>query len=268
VAFLYRLINCEAFAKPLLSTALIEQNLESLLPPLPQPNIVDLAALVADQLQREAVPPAHRVREAQSPWQQTNGWLANGTQMRTMAFDMGGEIPESVVLQYQPLTLHYQGTAHAWSYRVKVDATAQQNQTPHKAQSHQAGQSLRIDINGAQHARSVFAEHSTPFLRHLFGTGQHRKCLYLDPLHITLDAHQSTGKLTAPMPGKVVSIQVQLGQRVAQHAPLLVIEAMKMEHTITAPFEGIVQAIHYEQGEQVAEGIELLTFVAVTVEPT
>jgi 3-methylcrotonyl-CoA carboxylase alpha subunit len=268
VPFLYRLINCEAFSKPLLSTALIEQNIETLLPPLSQVDVVDLAALVADQLQRETVQPAHRVREAGSPWQQNKGWLANGTQMRTMSFDMGGAAPESVVLQYQPLTLHYQGTAHAWSYRVEVDAGVQQNQTSHTAQSHQAGQSLRIDINGAQHARSVFAEPSTPLVRHLFGTGQHRKCLYLDPLHITLDDHRSAGKLTAPMPGKVVSIQVQLGQRVAQHAPLLVIEAMKMEHTITAPFEGIVEAIHYEQGEQVAEGIELLTFVAVTAEST
>jgi 3-methylcrotonyl-CoA carboxylase alpha subunit len=271
VPFLYRLINCEAFSKPLLSTGLIEQNIDTLLPPLPHVDCVDLAALVADQLQREAVPPAHRVREANSPWQRTQGWLANGTQMRTLAFDMGGEMPESVVLQYEPLTLHVQGQAYPWSYHVDAQASTQQNETNQPTQPHptfQTGQKLRIEIAGAQHELAVFAEASTPRLRHLFRTGQHRKFEYLDPLHITLDDHQSAGKLTAPMPGKVVSIQVQLGQRVAQHAPLLVIEAMKMEHTITAPFEGIVQAIHYEQGEQVAEGIELLTFVAVTVEPT
>jgi len=247
VPFLYRLINSESFIKPLLSTGLIEQNLETLLPPLPQPNIVDLAALVADQLERETVPPAHRVREVHSPWQLTNGWLANGTQIRTLSFDMGGEEPESVVLQYHPTTLYHQGIAYPLSY--------------------QTGQTLRIDINGLQSVRAIFSQVSAPNVRHLFGSGLYRKCQYLDPLDITFEDRQSTGKLTAPMPGKVVSIQVQLGQRVAQHAPLLVIEAMKMEHTITAPFEGIVEAIHYEQGEQVAEGIELLTFVAVTVEP-
>jgi len=266
VPFLYRLINCEAFSKPLLSTGLIEQNLETLLPALPQVDIVDLAALVADQLQCEAVQLAHHVREAHSPWQQTNGWLANGTQMRTMAFDMGDEVPESVVLQYEPLTLHYLGTVYPWSYQVGFDTASKKNQSAQAPQTLHTGQTLRIDIMNVQHTLSVFVEASTPRVRHLFRTGQHRKCQYLDPLHITLNDHQTTGKLTAPMPGKVVSIQVQLGQRVAQHAPLLVIEAMKMEHTITAPFEGIVEAIHYEQGEQVAEGIELLTFVAITTE--
>lgn len=247
VAFLYRLINSAAFAQPLLSTGLIEQNQDSLLAVLPQTDIVDLAALVADQLNRESSQPQHRVREFYSPWQQTDGWLVNGTQNRRLSFDVGTDQPEQVEVQYNPPVLHYQGHTYPWSFKRDAEA-------------------IRIQIAGKQHLVSVYSDSTSPPSRHLFRLGQHRQCTYLDPLAVTLDSQQHAGKLTAPMPGKVLRVQVKLGQRVAQHAPLLVIEAMKMEHTITAPFEGIVEAIHYEQGEQVAEGIELLTFVAITAD--
>jgi 3-methylcrotonyl-CoA carboxylase alpha subunit len=247
VAFLYRLINSAAFAQPLLSTGLIEQNQDSLLAVLPQTDIVDLAALVADQLNRESSQPQHRVRESYSPWQQTDGWLVNGTQTRRLSFDVGTDQPEQVEVQYNPPVLHYQGHTYPWSFKRDAEA-------------------IRIQIAGKQHLVSVYSDLTSPPSRHLFRLGQHRQCTYLDPLAVTLDSQQHAGKLTAPMPGKVLRVQVKLGQRVAQHAPLLVIEAMKMEHTITAPFEGIVEAIHYEQGEQVAEGIELLTFVAITAD--
>lgn len=249
VSFLYRLINCNAFATPLLSTGLIEQNQDTLLGPLSPIDIVDMAALVADQMQREALKPHHVVRELQSPWQQTDGWLVNGSQMRELTFAVSDDLDETetVVLQYDPLTLQYQGQTYNWSYQMLDDA-------------------LRIRLEGKQYLVSVCADSTHALVRHLFRAGQHRICRYIDPLHVTLDQHQHAGKMTAPMPGKVVGVQVKLGQRVAQHAPLLVIEAMKMEHTITAPFEGIVEAIHFEQGEQVTEGVELLTFVAISID--
>ena len=249
VAFLLRLINSSAFATPVLSTGLIEQNQDSLLAPLTPIDIVDLAALVADQLHRESVKPQHIVREAFSPWQQTDGWLVNGAQTRCLSFDMGADKQETVDVQYSPPVLHYLGHTYPWSYQVDAER-------------------LRIHILGKQHIVSVYSEPQKPLTRHVFRLGIHRKCFYLDPLNVVLDQHQHAGKLTAPMPGKVVSVQVNLGQRVAQHSPLLVIEAMKMEHTITAPFDGIVQAIHFESGQHVAEGIELLTFIAISTEST
>jgi 3-methylcrotonyl-CoA carboxylase alpha subunit len=66
------------------------------------------------------------------------------------------------------------------------------------------------------------------------------------------------GRLTAPMPGKVVSFSVKAGDRVNKGQPLAVMEAMKMEHTIAAPADGIVQELLYAPGDQVAEGAELL----------
>ena len=70
----------------------------------------------------------------------------------------------------------------------------------------------------------------------------------------------ASGKLTAPMPGKVIAIHVTPGMQVKVGDPLLVVEAMKMEHTITAPFDGEVFEINYAQGEQVSEGDQLIIF--------
>ena len=66
------------------------------------------------------------------------------------------------------------------------------------------------------------------------------------------------GRLTAPMPGKVVSFAVKAGDAVKKGQPLAVMEAMKMEHTIAAPADGTVAELLYAPGDQVAEGAELL----------
>jgi 3-methylcrotonyl-CoA carboxylase alpha subunit len=64
------------------------------------------------------------------------------------------------------------------------------------------------------------------------------------------------------MPGKIVQLMVAPGANVAKGAPLLIMEAMKMEHTISAPANGKVEALNYAVGDQVAEGAQLLSFVA------
>jgi 3-methylcrotonyl-CoA carboxylase alpha subunit len=60
------------------------------------------------------------------------------------------------------------------------------------------------------------------------------------------------------MPGKVVALLCAQGDRVSRGQPLLVMEAMKMEHTINAPHDGVVEELLYAAGDQVAEGGELL----------
>ena len=64
------------------------------------------------------------------------------------------------------------------------------------------------------------------------------------------------------MPGKVIAIQVKIGDKVKVGDPLIVVEAMKMEHTITAPIDGEVAEINYASGDQVAEGDQLIIFKA------
>jgi 3-methylcrotonyl-CoA carboxylase alpha subunit len=93
---------------------------------------------------------------------------------------------------------------------------------------------------------------------HVFTAGLHHVLERPDPFAFAADA--SGGGLTAPMPGKVVALLATPGVPVAKGAPLLVMEAMKMEHTLTAPAAGRVRAFHFGAGQQVAEGAALVDF--------
>ena len=69
---------------------------------------------------------------------------------------------------------------------------------------------------------------------------------------------EDEGGLVAPMPGKVLEVLVAQGDIVQAGTPLMVLEAMKMEHRIVAAADGTVVAVHYEAGDQVAQGAVLL----------
>jgi 3-methylcrotonyl-CoA carboxylase alpha subunit len=79
-----------------------------------------------------------------------------------------------------------------------------------------------------------------------------------DPRTREFSASAGSGGLTTPLPGVVVSVPVAVGQKVAAGEVLMVIEAMKMEHTITAPYAGTVLTIHFARGDRVPEGSQLL----------
>ncbi len=66
------------------------------------------------------------------------------------------------------------------------------------------------------------------------------------------------------MPGKVVQVLVEAGASVTRGQALMVLEAMKMEHTIAAPADGIVKQVKFRAGDQVAEGAELIAFEAAS----
>ena len=87
--------------------------------------------------------------------------------------------------------------------------------------------------------------------------------IYVNPLMIEQKEEHSDNQLTAPMPGKILAIHAQYGQSVTKGMPLLVMEAMKMEHTITAPIDGVIEAIHFVEGEQVTEGAQLLSLTGL-----
>ena len=85
---------------------------------------------------------------------------------------------------------------------------------------------------------------------------------HVDVLAHAGDGAAETGRLTAPMPGKVIAFLAQPGETIKQGQALAVMEAMKMEHTITSPRDGKVEALLYAPGDQVAEGGELLRLAA------
>lgn len=73
-------------------------------------------------------------------------------------------------------------------------------------------------------------------------------------------AEQQVGGLQAPMSGRIVSVLVKIGDHVSKDQPLVIMEAMKMEHTIKAPEDGIVSAVHFVEGDLVDEGLALISF--------
>jgi len=83
---------------------------------------------------------------------------------------------------------------------------------------------------------------------------------YVDPWADRADVAAAVGRLTAPMPGKIVQVLAQAGDTVKRGQPVLILEAMKMEHTIAAPADGIVDAINYAVGDLVEEGAALIGF--------
>jgi 3-methylcrotonyl-CoA carboxylase alpha subunit len=93
---------------------------------------------------------------------------------------------------------------------------------------------------------------------HVWLNGQHFDLVCEDPRSREFAASASQGDLTTPLPGVVAAVAVVAGQAVAAGDVLMVIEAMKMEHTIAAPYAGVVQAVHFARGDRVPEGSTLL----------
>jgi acetyl/propionyl-CoA carboxylase alpha subunit len=94
----------------------------------------------------------------------------------------------------------------------------------------------------------------------VFVSGKCETLTLKDPLASTGQAEADhAGSLTAPMPGKIIAIEVKAGEKVKRGQALLVMEAMKMEHTINAGLDGVVENIFFGVGEQVAEGAVLIS---------
>jgi 3-methylcrotonyl-CoA carboxylase alpha subunit len=97
---------------------------------------------------------------------------------------------------------------------------------------------------------------------HVFTGGGHYVLDYNDPMAHAGESEAEGGRLTAPMPGKVVAVLAANGQEVKKGDALVIMEAMKMEHTISAPHDGVVEEVLYAVGDQVTDGAPLLAFKA------
>ena len=90
--------------------------------------------------------------------------------------------------------------------------------------------------------------------------GLNHRLVLIDPLAPSRTEVAGGGKLTAPMPGRITQVLTKAGAEVARGTALLVLEAMKMEHTIAAPADGTVETVRYAVGDLVEEGAELIVF--------
>ena len=246
VAFLKRLVEGEAFARADLDTGLIERNADSLFPPA-QPAPLPALALAAVALIDSEKPELHK-----DPWLDPAGWRLNGTMQRQLSFtdEYNAHSNENA---YR-LSVRY----HTYGWQLQAGATGAE-----LALVARDGDQLSITLNGAAIRGTVRREGE---VFHVFTAGRHYALTYADPMAHAGEHEHAGGTLTAPMPGKVVAVLATPGQQVKKGDPLVIMEAMKMEHTITAPSDGQVEEVLYQAGDQVADGAPLLAFGAA-VEP-
>ncbi len=122
------------------------------------------------------------------------------------------------------------------------------------------GEQLLIEHHGVRHAHLAVRSEQTVYLR---WDGEMHAVSLFDPI-AAVEANQShQGGLTAPMNGSIVRVLVEVGQSVEAGAQLVVLEAMKMEHSIRAPQAGVVKALFCQEGEMVTEGSALVELEAV-----
>jgi 3-methylcrotonyl-CoA carboxylase alpha subunit len=102
---------------------------------------------------------------------------------------------------------------------------------------------------------------------HVFLAGDRHVLQRVDPLAHVGEQLVPEGSVRASMPGRVVALLVEPGARVLRGQPLLILEAMKMEHTMCAPADGLCEAFNVAVGEQVSEGSELVRFAPASDPP-
>jgi 3-methylcrotonyl-CoA carboxylase alpha subunit len=97
----------------------------------------------------------------------------------------------------------------------------------------------------------------------LFSDGEEYSFVIVDPYRPAARRSADAGHLLSPMPGVVVSVAAEAGQKVSKGTVLVVVEAMKMEHAIAAPRDGLVKALNVAAGDRVAAGEELVVLEAI-----
>jgi 3-methylcrotonyl-CoA carboxylase alpha subunit len=243
--FLYRVATHAAYRAGEIDTGFIDRHRAALIPvPAPAP----VAALAAASLIR-VLAQAKSSREAaaasgdpHSPWHDSDGWRLNGATYRDLRWQDGAS--------ERTVRVHYRRNG----YRVEIgeevgDAAARWSDDD----------TLVLTLDGAVH-RAALLQPGDPIVILLDGL-EHRLAL-INPLQPKVELDATGGRLTAPMPGKIIEVTARAGQRVKRGEALLVLEAMKMEHTIVAPADGVVDGVHFAPGDLVEEGAALIAFSA------
>jgi 3-methylcrotonyl-CoA carboxylase alpha subunit len=239
VVFLRRVAASRAFGAAELDTGLIERNRAELLVKSKITDEILATAAFAElaEEQRAAAERAAASGDAHSPWHAVDGWRLNQDSHHDFAFlEDGTSYATRIRFLEAGLRFAVDGREYALEGERLADGALL----------------LRLD-GRAFKARAVRDDDDWHVL---CDSSYHRLSL------AGLAAHEedtSAGSLAAPMSGKVVKVLTQTGVKVSKGDALLILEAMKMEHTIAAPKDGVVREIHYGAGEQVPEGAELIT---------
>jgi 3-methylcrotonyl-CoA carboxylase alpha subunit len=242
IGFLERVAAHPGYAAGELDTGFIDRHRAELFPD-PRP-VTDrtLALACLDVLLRRAAEASRAAQtsgDPHSPWHLTGGWRLNSDNHHSLRF-LDGERMVAVTVHYRPEGYRFDLPGGTLSARGVLDAAGD----------------LLADLGGTRWKATVVRHGSA--LTVMEQGGSHTLVLH-DPCASAAEVEEAGGRLTAPMPGKVVAVLVGVGEPVEKGRPLMVLEAMKMEYTVAAPKDGRVTRIHFPVGSLVNEGAELLS---------
>ncbi len=241
VQFLRHVVRSRSFAQADLDTALIPREEAALFHQQPVPLALAAAAAVACTLLDE------RALAGADPFSRRDGFRSHGQASRRFEFDFADAHVKAQLDYQRDGGLHLRIADPAGGEVAGLLAFD--------------GEGDAIDLRFAN-LRERVVVYTQGETDHVFASRGAAAIVSLDLLAHAGEGQAEGGRLTAPMPGKVISIAVKAGDTVRKGQPLAVMEAMKMEHTIAAPADGTVAEVLYAPGDQVAEGAELLKLAA------
>ncbi|MFI9431568.1 MULTISPECIES: acetyl/propionyl/methylcrotonyl-CoA carboxylase subunit alpha [Streptosporangium] len=231
IAFLRALVTHPRVAAGELDTGLVERHLDALVPHEAVP--ADVLAAAALVLHRERVPAAPA-----DPWEVPDGWRLGEAAWTTWRLESRDGVAE-VLVRGLP------GSAAGAEVRLPADREAV------RASLSGDGDELLVTLGGTRRRYAVARDGDTVWLgrdgnawaltRHHLG----------DPGDRAGASGTGDGVVRSPMPGTVLVVKVTAGERVAEGQPLLIVEAMKMEHTVTAPVDGVIAELPARAGQAV-----------------
>ncbi|PTT26220.1 acetyl/propionyl/methylcrotonyl-CoA carboxylase subunit alpha [Pseudomonas sp. HMWF021] len=225
ISFLRRIIAHPAFAAAELDTGFIPRYQQTLLPAPSE--LSDGFWEAAAQAFAQSLPGAVRADDRGSPWALNSG-LRTGLPAQTS------------------LHLSCEGQDRALTLNTVGDSLS--------------GEALVVERDGVRRILRAIRQGDSLYLQ---WDGELRRIQTFDPIGAVDASHSHQGGLTAPMNGSIVRVLVEAGQTVEAGAQLVVLEAMKMEHSIRAPHAGVIKALYCQEGEMVGEGSALVELEAV-----
>jgi 3-methylcrotonyl-CoA carboxylase alpha subunit len=233
VDFLRRLAASAGFSSAQVDTGLIEREMASLTDTgeAARPELVAAACarLLVDEARTETA----------DPWSNRQSWRLNEVGTRRLILrDREAEFQVSIEYHREGPRLAY----GSWQAALRIDEC----------------ETTRLRLRLGEQALSADVVRDGEEL-HVFAESGHRSFTQVDPISHAGEADEDEDRLCAPMPGKVIAIHAAAGDRVRRGQPLLVLEAMKMEHAIVAPHDGTVEEVRYRVGDQVDEGATLVS---------
>jgi 3-methylcrotonyl-CoA carboxylase alpha subunit len=181
-----------------------------------------------------------------SPWASTSGWRLNSGYRRRLSWSAGNRTIDTTLtypLATTPARYHLEGDGASAEFEI--------------LEHHEAD---LVVLTGNRRITGRVYRRNTIF--DLSADGEHVTLSLIDPLTYAVPADEQETQLTAPMPGRIVAVLVEPGQAVTKGTPLVVMEAMKMEHTVVALTDGHVDQVLVNVADQVPEGAQLLHFTA------